>query len=151
MVREAPKNPPLVLLVESAEDDRAMYGEYLRLQDFNSIACDNSAEGLALAPKADVIVTGIRVHGPYDGVELVRRLREGDATRTKPVVVLTACALPADEQRARAAGCDSYLTKPCLPDALVAEIRRVLALRAVPRGRPLHAGENRPRGGRRLA
>ena len=149
MAREA--RSPVVLLVESAEDDRAMYAEYLRLQDFDPVACDNSAEGLALASKADVIVTGIRIHGPYDGIELVRRLREGEATRAKPVLVLTACVLPADEQRARAAGCDSYLTKPCLPDALVDEIRRVIALRAVPRGRPVRAEEDRQRGRRRFA
>ena len=151
MARRDSQGVPVVLLVESAEDDRAMYAEYLRLLAFDPIATDNTAEGLALAARADVIVTGIRVHGPFDGLELVRRLREEETTRTKPVLVLTASAMEADHQRARAAGCDAFLMKPCLPDELVAEIRRVMALRAVLRARPLRTDENRPRSGRRLA
>ena len=53
--------------------------------------------------RGDIIVTGIRVPGSCDGVELVRRLRDGEATKGTPVIVLTACAFEPDQQRAFAA------------------------------------------------
>lgn len=70
-----------------------------------------------------------------DGVELVTRLKGDDGTKSIPVIVLTACAWQSDRDRA-AAGCEVFLTKPCLPDVLVREIRRVLALRDVPKPSP---------------
>jgi two-component system, cell cycle response regulator DivK len=118
---------PTVLLVESAQDNRAMYAEYLRASGFHAIEISNTAGALVLAVTADVIVTGILVDGPFDGVELVRRLKADDRTMHKPVIVLTGCAFDRDEQRARAAGCDAFLVKPCLPSLLVAELGRVLA------------------------
>jgi DNA-binding response OmpR family regulator len=72
-------------------------------------------------------VTGIRVPGPFDGLELVRRLRAHDRTRRKPIIVLSACTLPRDQDAAREAGCSVFLPKPCLPDALSREVRRLLA------------------------
>src|SRR5438132_7416228 len=112
-----------------------MYAEYLRLHGLHPIEIDDSADGLALAKTADVIVTGIRVVGPFDGVELVRRLRDGNGTHDKPIIVLTACAFEPDQQRALAAGCDTFLAKPCLPDRLVSEIRAVLT-RQMPKAKP---------------
>src|SRR6266581_2425294 len=72
-------------------------------------------DALALARTTDIVVTGIRVPGPFDGVELVRRLRANDGTKHKPIIVVTACAFEPDQQRACAAGCDAFLPKPCLP------------------------------------
>jgi CheY-like chemotaxis protein len=50
-----------------------------------------------------------------------------ERTRHIPIVALTGHALAGHAEGARQAGCDSFVTKPCLPDALVAEIRRMLA------------------------
>jgi CheY-like chemotaxis protein len=121
--------------VNSAQDDRTMYAEYLRVCGLNPIEIDNTADALRGATNADVIVTGIRVHGPFDGVELVRRLRDGDGTHDKAIIVLTACAFAPDQQRALAAGCDVFLPKPCLPERLVREIRHVVARRLPSRNR----------------
>src|SRR5713226_9176455 len=121
MARPVSPDVPTVLLVDSPHDDRAMYAEYLRLQGFNPIEINDTADGLALAVTADVIVTGIRVEGPFDGIELVHRLRDGNGTRDKPIIVLTACAFEPNQQQALAAGCDVFLSKPCLPDRLVTE------------------------------
>jgi len=90
MARHVSPHVPTVLLVDSRQDDRRMYAEYLRATGFHPVEIDDTADGLALAMTADVIVTGIRVGGPFDGVELVRRLRDGDGTRDKPIIVLTA-------------------------------------------------------------
>jgi two-component system, cell cycle response regulator DivK len=61
-----------------------------------------------------------------DGWEATRRLKGDDRTRHIPIVALTGHALAGHAEGARLAGCDAFVTKPCLPDALVAEIRRLL-------------------------
>jgi CheY-like chemotaxis protein len=67
----------------------------------------------------------------------VRRLRADERTKGKPIIVLTARVFEPDQVRAHAAGCDIFLPKPCLPDTLVDEIRRMLAVRSRPvRTRP---------------
>ena len=73
----------------------------------------------------DVIVTGIGLSSMTDGLELVRAVRR-DVRRRVPVIVLSAYAYPRDRERAFAAGCDAFLTKPCLPPALLTEILEVL-------------------------
>jgi two-component system cell cycle response regulator DivK len=145
MARHASPDVPTVLLVDSPQDDRAMYAEYLRACGLNPLETNNPVDALMLATKADVIVTGIRLTGPFDGVELVRRLREGDGTRTKPIIVLTACVLEPDRHRARAAGCDAFLPKPCLPERLASEICSLMPDRELPKPRVAHAREKRNR------
>lgn len=126
------RRAPSVLVVESTREDRAMYAQYLRLRGFHAIEIDNTGDALALSTTADVIVTGVRVGGPFDGIEFVRRLRDCSGPSGKPIIVLATCAFERDQMRAQAAGCDAFLLKPCLPDALVSEICRVLALSGGP-------------------
>jgi CheY-like chemotaxis protein len=66
-----------------------------------------------------------------DGWEATRRLKSDIRTRHIPIVALTGHALAGHAEGAREAGCDAFVTKPCLPDALVAEIKRLLDARAV--------------------
>jgi CheY-like chemotaxis protein len=61
-----------------------------------------------------------------DGWEATRRLKAEDSTKHIPIVALTGHALAGHAEGARQAGCDAFVTKPCLPDALVAEIKRLL-------------------------
>jgi len=70
-------------------------------------------------------VTGILLSGTIDGIELMRRLRTDARTNRTPIIVLTACVQPTDLVRAKTAGCDVFLPKPCLPDDLLRAIRRV--------------------------
>jgi two-component system cell cycle response regulator DivK len=60
------------------------------------------------------------------GFDLIHRLREDSRTRAIPIIVLTGLTLASVRQQAREAGCDRFLLKPCLPDALAGEIRDVL-------------------------
>jgi CheY-like chemotaxis protein len=62
-----------------------------------------------------------------DGWEATRRLKADERTRHIPIVALTGHALAGHAEGARQAGCDAFVTKPCLPDALVAELQRVLS------------------------
>jgi DNA-binding response OmpR family regulator len=117
----------VVLLAQSSGDDGLeMYGEFLRYHNFTVIEVSNTHDALALAPHADIIITGILLSGPFDGVELVRRLRSSTQAKHQPIIVLTACAWQNDRARAREAGCDVFLAKPCLPDELLAEVRGLL-------------------------
>jgi two-component system cell cycle response regulator DivK len=89
-------------------------------------------------------VTGIRVPGPFDGVELVRRLRADDRTKDKPVIILTGCAFQTNRDDGDGAGCDAFLSKPCLPATLVSEIRHVLTMRSVAPSRPARTDSHHP-------
>jgi two-component system cell cycle response regulator DivK len=116
-----------VLLVESDQDNRDMYAECLRTCGFAVLTANTTDEGLRCASDADVVVTEIRVSGSFDGVDLVSRLRHADATKRKPIIVLTACTFELDRQRAYAAGCDVFLSKPCMPEELMSAISGIVA------------------------
>jgi DNA-binding response OmpR family regulator len=127
-----------VLLVESRRDDRQMYAEFLRAHEFTALEVETTDDGLQAARNADVIVTGIRVRGSFDGIELVRRLRRDDATKNTPLIVLTACAFEPDQSRAHTAGCDVFLPKPCLPETLLSEIEVLVARARALRSKSTH-------------
>ena len=115
-----------ILLVEPPEDDRPMYAEFLRANGFDVTEVDSTDAGLSAAEAADLIVTGVRMPGSFDGIELVRRLRDDARTKSKPLIVLTACTFEPDQSRAFAAGCDVFLPKPCLPELLLKEAKRLI-------------------------
>jgi DNA-binding response OmpR family regulator len=127
-----------VPLVDPAEDNRAMYAEFMRAAGFHPIEADNASDALALAATADIVVTEIRLPGPFDGVELVRRVRADERSADKPIIILTATLFAQTERLVRDAGSDVFLTKPCLPEALATEIHRVMLAR-VPVRRPARA------------
>jgi CheY-like chemotaxis protein len=117
-----------VLLVQSPGDDGLdMYAEFLHYHGFVPMPVTNAHDALNVAPAAAVIVTGILLHDSMDGIELIDCLRGDDRTKNTPIIVLTACARPTDRVRATDAGCDAFLLKPCLPDELLREVRRLLA------------------------
>jgi CheY-like chemotaxis protein len=115
-----------ILLIEPDDDRRVMYAECLHTFGFTVLTADTADDGLGRASDADVIVTWIGVPGSFDGVELVRRVRQTDRTKHAVIIVLlTACVFESDRQRAFAAGCDLFLPKHCPPERLVSEIRAV--------------------------
>jgi CheY-like chemotaxis protein len=118
---------PVVLLVQQVRDDGLqMYAEFLRYSGCAAITVSNATAALKFAPRADIVVTDILLDDATDGVELVSRLRRGDRTRHKPIVVLTASGWRQERERAAHAGCDLFLSKPCLPADLLREVRRLL-------------------------
>jgi CheY-like chemotaxis protein len=119
---------PLILVVDDFEDNRAMYVQYLGFEGFRVIEAENGKEALdkATAQLPDLVVMDLSLP-VMDGWEATRRLKADERTRHIPVVALTGHALEGQSRLAKAAGCDAYLTKPCLPEHLVSEIRRMLA------------------------
>jgi two-component system, cell cycle response regulator DivK len=118
---------PLILVVDDYQDAREMYAEYLQFSGFRVAEARNGNEAVeqAFALKPDLILMDLSLPG-MDGWEATRQLKSDDRTRHIPVVALTGHALAGASEGAKKAGCDSFVTKPCLPDDLVVEVRRML-------------------------
>src|SRR4051812_46071936 len=130
----------VVLIAQPPDDDALdMYAEFLRCQGLTPVPVTTATDALIAAPTADLIVTGIRLPGECDGVELIKRLRSAEQTQHKPIIVVSACAIDSDRARVKRAGCDVFLPKPCLPEDLFAEVRRLLATSQVLRSRAHNA------------
>ena len=118
---------PCVLLVDDYPDAREMYSEYLQYSGFDVIEAGNGIEALQQAAERspDIILMDLSLP-VMDGWEATRRLKADRRTAGIPVVALTGHALAGISEGARRAGCDAFITKPCLPEDLVKEIRKVL-------------------------
>jgi CheY-like chemotaxis protein len=104
-----------------------MYSEYLKFSGFDVIEASNGLEALQRAIEAspDIILMDLSLP-VMDGWEATRRLKEDTRTAHIPVVALTGHALAGMSEGAKRAGCDAFVTKPCLPEDLVKEIHHVL-------------------------
>ena len=121
------REQPLVLVVEDYQDAREMYAAYLQFSGFEVAEAGNGIEAIdkthELMP--DIVLMDLALPR-MDGWEATKRLKNDPRTRHIPIVALTGHALAGHAEGAREAGCDAFVTKPCLPDALVTEIRRLL-------------------------
>jgi len=118
---------PRVLLVDDYPDAREMYAEYLEFSGFEVVEAENGMEALqrAVETSPDIILMDLSLP-VMDGWEATRRLKADKRTAPIPVVALTGHALAGISEGAKKAGCDAFVTKPCLPEDLVREIRRIL-------------------------
>ena len=118
---------PIVLLVDDYPDAREMYAEYLEFSGYEIVQAGNGVEAIerALNSHPDVILMDLSLP-VMDGWEATRRLKADDRTKHIPVLAVTGHALTGVSNDARAAGCDGFITKPCLPEDLVNEIKKAL-------------------------
>ena len=118
---------PRVLLVDDYPDAREMYSEYLEFSGFDVVEAGNGMEALqrAVDTTPDIILMDLSLP-VMDGWEATRRLKADQRTKAIPVVALTGHALAGISEGAKQAGCDAFVTKPCLPEDLVREIRKIL-------------------------
>ena len=130
---ERKSDRPRVLLVDDYPDAREMYSEYLQFSGFDVVEAANGMEALQRAADAapDIILMDLSLP-VMDGWEATRRLKADERTSGIPVVALTGHALAGISEGAKQAGCDAFVTKPCLPEDLVRELRRVLEHRSAP-------------------
>ena len=130
-----PRGLPRVLLVEDHQDTRQMYAEFLGMEfDVVTAADGEQALDLMRSYLPDVLVTDLSLPG-IDGFELIARVRADASFAAIPMICLSGYGGHAHEQRARAAGCDRILQKPCMPDKL-AEIVAELVHEAASRRNP---------------
>jgi two-component system, cell cycle response regulator DivK len=119
---------PIVLLVDDYPDAREMYAEYLEFSGYEIVQAGNGVEAIerAIDSHPDVILMDLSLP-VMDGWEATRRLKADDRTKHIPVLAVTGHALTGVSNDAKAAGCDGFITKPCLPEDLVGEIKKALA------------------------
>ena len=117
---------PLVLIVDDAKDNREGYAQYLEFCGLRTVEAATGEEALRQAHrwKPDVILLDMRLPD-LAGIEVSRLLRSAGFAHT-PIIALSACVFPPDVRAAMESGCDAFLAKPCLPDAVFAEITRFL-------------------------
>ena len=128
LVPETQRDRPLVLLVEDQPDLRKLYAQQLTMSGFDVIEAADGASAIHSTTwhAPDVVLMDLSLP-VIDGWEATRRLKRDEKTAHIPVVALTAHDGAGELQQATEAGCDWFVPKPCPPDALIAEIRRVLA------------------------
>jgi two-component system cell cycle response regulator DivK len=115
-----------ILIVEDVELNRDLLLQLLEEEYALAFATDGAAVvAQAVTERPDLILMDLSLPD-IDGWEATRRLKAEPATARIPVVALTAHAMSGDEEKAKAAGCDDFLTKPIDEDLLFAKLRRWL-------------------------
>jgi len=122
--RVPPTNRPRVLVVDDSPDIRDVYAIVLRGEGFEVSMAPDGVAGLdrAQEERPDIIVLDVAMPR-MNGLEVTRRLKGDDRTRSIPILIVS--ALP-DAEGALAAGANGYCMKPCLPETLLREIRQLL-------------------------
>jgi two-component system cell cycle response regulator DivK len=126
--RRASVRAPLVLIVEDDLATRVLYRDYLVHCGFRTADAHNGHQALAKARELqpDAVLTDLAVPG-IDGFEFCRALRQLPATRAIPVLAVTGHSGYLDQpDRLRQVGIAEVLVKPCAPDRIVEELRRLL-------------------------
>jgi DNA-binding response OmpR family regulator len=113
-----------ILIVEDSDSIRHMIETLVSARGHEVEGVSNGAKGIqaAAARTPDAILLDLHMAGGFDGFDVCRRLRETDATRGVPIIVITALADEASKQRAAEAGATAYYTKPFSPTALLKEL-----------------------------
>ena len=116
-----------ILIVEDEQDIVELLTYNLEQEGYTTSFCASGEEALSLAGQnpPDLILLDIMLPG-VDGLEVCRILKQNDATRDIPVVMLTAKSEDSDVITGLEIGADDYLTKPFSPKILIARIRSVL-------------------------
>jgi two-component system, cell cycle response regulator DivK len=116
-----------ILVVEDQEDNRQILRDLLGSVGYQMTEAGDGAAGIAAAKadRPDLILMDIQLP-VMDGYEATRRIKADPELKRIPVIVVTSYALSGDEAKARAAGCDAYVTKPYSPRQLLAKIKEYL-------------------------
>jgi CheY-like chemotaxis protein len=116
-----------ILYVEDNDDNIFMLKRRLTRSGFTVVIATDGAQGVAMAAseRPDLVLMDLSLP-VLDGWEATRRIKTASETRNIPVIALTAHAMSGDEEKARAAGCDDFDTKPVEIDRLLAKIRALV-------------------------
>jgi CheY-like chemotaxis protein len=117
-----------ILYVEDNEDNLYMLSNRLTRRGYKVVVARNGEEGIKMARSEAPSLILMDLSLPViDGWEATRRLKAEAATRTIPVIALSAHAMAGDREKALAAGCDEYDTKPVELPRLLEKIATLLS------------------------
>jgi CheY-like chemotaxis protein len=116
-----------ILIVEDMELNRDLLEQLLE-DDYQVVTAIDGIDGIAMAQREnpDLILMDLSLP-VLDGWDATRRIKADAALKHIPIIALTAHAMRGDEEKALAAGCDGYLSKPIDEDVLFSLIKRHLA------------------------
>lgn len=116
-----------ILVVDDSIDNLLLTEVLLSSEGYQVRTAQDAGQALEAVRdgRPDLILMDVQLPG-MDGLELTRRLRQEPATRDIPIVALTAYAMKGDEEKARAAGCSGYITKPIDTRAFPVQIGQFL-------------------------
>jgi two-component system, cell cycle response regulator DivK len=120
-----------ILVVEDQEDLRGILRDLFTRSGYAVIEASDGATGVSSAKSSrpDIILMDIQMP-VIDGYEAIRQIKADPALTPIPIVAISSFAMKGDEEKARAAGCDHYVTKPYSPIALLRMIRGYLGEKA---------------------
>jgi two-component system cell cycle response regulator DivK len=116
-----------ILVVEDHADNRQILRDLLTSAGYEILEAENGERGVAIAAaqKPDLILMDIQLP-IMDGYEATRQIKSDPVLRQIPIIVITSYAMSGDEDKARGAGCDAYVTKPYSPRQLLGIVRKQL-------------------------
>ena len=116
-----------ILIVEDQEDLRAILRDFLKASGYETVEAVDGGEGVdrARADRPDLILMDIQLP-VLDGYEATRQIKADPSLKATPVIAVSSFAMKGDEEKARASGCDGYVTKPYSPVKLLRVIRGFL-------------------------
>jgi two-component system cell cycle response regulator DivK len=120
-----------VLVVEDQEDLRGVLRDLFTSSGYIVIEAVDGAAGVASAKsdRPDIILMDIQMP-IIDGYEAARQIKADPNLTSIPIVAVSSFAMKGDEEKARAAGCDEYVTKPYSPIQLLRMVRGYLVNKA---------------------
>ena len=125
--------PPRVLLVDDDADTRKTLRMCLNQVGIEAAEAANAPDALKKVSESVPHAVLLDMSLPdIDGYDLCRMLRERPDTHRTPIIAVTGHAYRADIQRARDAGCNAVLVKPCPPQYVLLELQRLLPLNRIP-------------------
>ena len=117
-----------ILVAEDDVDNRRIVVKVLTVEGHETLEAADGRTTVEIArrERPDLILMDLAMPG-MDGWEAARQLKADAETADIPIIALTALAMRGDEERARQAGCDAYLSKPCRPQTIRDVVRQFLA------------------------
>jgi CheY-like chemotaxis protein len=117
-----------VLVVEDDSNNLEIIVRFLKIRQFSVVTAGNGPDGvaLALAENPDLILMDLGLPNPEDGLEATRLIRAQAGTETIPIIAFTARAMAQDKEKAQAAGCNDFESKPVDFKRLLVKIQQCL-------------------------
>ena len=116
-----------ILVVEDDYLNMKLFRDLIEAHGYRTIPARTGKEALDAVSAHDIDLILLDIELPdISGIEVTRRIKKDSATKSIPIVAVTAFATAKDSERIRSAGCDEYLTKPVSVDRLISAVQRFL-------------------------